>query len=849
MVAFCSLAPVGLGCHTPAPRQQVRRQTEQCAERPPPLPRLQQLTKLSQVTREARANLMTRLSHPIAGTVTAVLHHSRLALLEALLAEPKRARAGDVKWFRHHLMVPYVELRADKPLNVLQEGLSGLSLVDQDGQGYALLYMTVRRSSTAIEYRIYFDGPLSRRSSSDLIRVELRFPSVGIDSPWRLRWAISQRNLDQLDRQYMLHDLAPLRELILARREAIVGDEAAAVARAAKIARCAQGGPLAMGLLRPLTGLESQPTQRAATQRVAISAASRPTKMVQQAALRAALLARTTASVRRRLLSGRLHAEAATALEGAIKAVDAVDEGTAERALVVFDRRFAQLLQHGLLALNPGPDGPTPGAVVQIDGAGLSPKQVDQALRRRVAHALRQLQPRWVHAGALWKPSHPAIRPEEFAAVLRATPPGARSHEQVVAWLGSLLGVGWWHPGLPPAEYHVGLVDRSGTLWAAEVARAKDDEALKRLARGVLRNEAFGPDARASELAARELVQRDGPAVIPGLVRVDQQPRRYPRASWIRASASLRDPRIDALIARSLASKRSELRAAALHALGARRSSGARARLIVGLDDKTLAVAGAALQALFELYPLQAARRALLWLEAGAERRAEALGVIGRTPRLAAAAQRVLRPPLVRLLRDDPTPRLVRATAKVMDLTAARWSLALFQGHQRVRMALVESVGRASAGALALLAVALEPGQPSSLRRVAAERMARIATRRQMGPLGDLADDPDPVVRTAALSGLARLKDTQSLLGLGTAARHGCASRRVALPQLCRTLDPQSRRRLLAESLRAYCPGLGPEMWELVSQHQPRDATLLRLGLGHRSRLVRVQAAALVLSR
>lgn len=142
--------------------------------------------RLSKTLREARANLMVHTEHPDYGTVNATLVHARLALLQAMLAEPSHTASPDRVWVARHATSPFLELRVQHGGALARGDTSGVTLIDEAGRRYEILYLTAERDGAESVYRLYYDGPLRTVRRSGLLRVWLSVPSSSTDSPSRL---------------------------------------------------------------------------------------------------------------------------------------------------------------------------------------------------------------------------------------------------------------------------------------------------------------------------------------------------------------------------------------------------------------------------------------------------------------------------------------------------------------------------------------------------------------------------------------------------------------------------------------------------------------------------------------
>ena len=288
---------------------------------------------------------------------------------------------------------------------------------------------------------------------------------------------------------------------------------------------------------------------------------------------------------------------------------------------------------------------------------------------------------------------------------------------------------------------------------------------------------------------------------------------------WVRLVRSLAD------------SKDAAVRASAIEAAGALGLVDLVAR---GLRDEAATVQVAALRAGLRRGDATAVKLARSWLSAATPRRGQVLRLAAADPRLA----RPLKAELLRELgREAPEETAVRAAAH-LGAAAVKAFGRLYQRKPELRAVVLESC---RSGCAKLLQRGARE-QDAGLRRRAVQGLARQA-RPPRRELQGAIKDADPGVRLAGHVGLARLKRSVSLLALGSGARGSCTERGIVLEAMMRMLEPASRRKLLLDVLRSDCAALHTEAWRLVVRYQPKDLALLRAGLGHPDRMVRLQAA------
>ncbi|MBK8481964.1 MAG: hypothetical protein IPL40_12455 [Proteobacteria bacterium] len=136
---------------------------------------------------------------------------------------------------------------------------------------------------------------------------------------------------------------------------------------------------------------------------------------------------------------------------------------------------------------------------------------------------------------------------------------------------------------------------------------------------------------------------------------------------------------------------------------------------------------------------------------------------------------------------------------------------------------------------------------PRRAAALALAARARPGDRLQVA-LERLASEADPLLRGAAVIGLAQRGKPAALLALGVLAREGpCELQAPALITLGPRLDAASRRQLLLAVLPGRCEAATREAWQAVLRWHADDLELLRAGLSQRFARARIEAALSVL--
>lgn len=798
-----------------------------CPEAPASLGRVAELALVSRKAREARANLLVSAHLPSGERIVATLHPPRLALAEGVLAAPRRARRRAARWLRDHVFTFHVELQAPKPLQALERAPSAVSLLDDSGKRYALLALEQRRDGAALRYRLTFEPP---RSSSGRLRLELTLPVAR--STLKLRWALAQRTLERFDELPLLFELADFRRLHRARRAAILGDFTKARELAGQVALCGADPSSAQALLKALAGLRGDARVASGDDEPG-APRSTPRGVARLVALREALTRRLAAVAERGLLDPKSYQTMHEQLGLLQRAHGAQQIPAAVRAALAFDRALAAALASALWPPAGGytaaGTAPPRTAPVASSGAVLSPSDVTTALRRRLAFAARGFEPRFIDGAR-------EAAPDEVQPLLTARQGElrlfARARERVAG--------GWWHPGVVGGlRYTVRFVDRGTAHWANLAREATSPAALQKLAERVLSREIVGPQPRARALALQGLVDLRGTAALGRLMPLVQRPGPA-AADALRALAGLTDQRVTALLHQQLRSPLAPLRAAAAAALGRRGKTDERGLVLAALRDPASPVARAAARALLRRGVVGVVEPLTRWLAMAGSARQGALSVLAENATPAALAAR-LRRPLLRLSKElSADRRLWTALARLGGGSVEQAFRRAYDRQQTLRPMLLEVAARRG---LRSLLQRVGAQDDVSLQRIAVRGLAALDKPPEKRLRDWLAASRDPAVRLAAQVGLARLGKGEALLALGPAARGGCQERSLVVPVLSPSMNRVSRRRLLLEALSSACRGLPQQGWRLVARLQHDDLQLLRAGLGHRDRAVRVQAA------
>lgn len=798
-----------------------------CPEAPASLGRVAELAVVSRKAREARANLLVSARLPSGERIVATLHPPRLALAEGVLAAPRRARRRAARWLRDHVFTFHVELQATKPLQALERAPSAVSLLDDSGKRYALLALERRRDGAALRYRLTFEPP---RSSSDRLRLELSLPVA--HSTLKLRWALAQRTLERFDELPLLFDLADFRRLHRARRAAMLGDFAKARELAGQVALCGADPSPAQALLKALAGIRGDARVGSGDDEPGAPHGVGGARLV---ALREGLARRLAAVARRGVLDPKPYQVMHEQLGLLQRAHRAQQLPAAVRAALAFDRALAAALFSALWPPAGGyaAAGAAPALALASSGAVVSPSDVTMALRRRLAFAARGLEPRFIDGAK-------ETAPDEVQPLLTARQGElhlfARARERVAG--------GWWHPGVVGGlRYTVRFVDRGAAHWASLARAATSAAALQKVAERVLSREIVGPLPRARALALQGLVDLRGAAALGRLMPLVQRPG--PAApDALRALAALTDQRVTALLHQQLRSPLAPLRAAAAAGLGRRGKTDERGLVLAALRDPAPPVARAAARALLRQGVVGVVEPLTRWLATAGSARPGALSLLAENSTTTALAPR-LRRPLLRLSKElSADRRFWSALARLGGGAVEQAFRRAYDRQQTLRPMLLEVAARHG---LRTLLQRVGAQDDVSLQRIAVRGLAALDKPPEKRLRDWLAASRDPAVRIAAQVGLARLGKGEALLALGPAARGGCQERSLVVPVLSPSMNRVSRRRLLLEALSSPCRGLPQQGWRLVARLQHDDLQLLRAGLGHRDRAVRVQAALTML--
>jgi hypothetical protein len=770
----------GSSCATVGAQAANQAAAANCPIEPDPVSLAQLAPRLSRALREARANLMVSGQHPDYGKVSATLNHCRMALMEAILSEPKQAEEGSPEWLDRYLCAPFIEIRAERPGALSQGELYSSTLSDERGRVYPLLYLTERTRGMRRVYRLHYDGPLATKDDFGLTKVHLTLGSR-FGAPMQLTWGVSTGNLRALDRLPYLFGLSRLRQLRQARRLALSGAFSEARRRLLELQQCSeqlaqQITPLlaALGADTPAV-LHRQDEAKPSTKR---DGAVHPVR------LRIALWTRLEPLLARGLLASERLAEVIAPLrEAAGLSLDGEVTAAQAKLLTNFDQGLARGLADSLStratthpAADDLPSLPR-SAIEAIDG-----KTISGDLNDRLARAMRRLMPRWIAAND----AAPEWTLQQATSELRPVLTGeaeATGEGSVIAQTSRVMGPGWLHPGLPQRRYRVDLADYGGHYWRRRLERSAASELLAQIADEVVKRERSTPTLKGAPAASTG---------IPLLVRLRVPVRELdPQASLSELdSDSL--ARATASLARHLPAGNPQAIAVAKRWLGSR---GVRRGIILDLLSHLR---------------LEARTRARLLPQ---------LRELAASPSLTSAAVRAL----VRLRAIAP-PELER----------------LYQQEKGLRATVIEFAPKSLA--MRLIEPALE-ADDRSLRRAAAQRLAQLSGAKDRPRLRELSRDDDPYVAAAANSRLWQLGDADALLRLGRASRADCEAREVALPSLSKAMDPASRRRLLSGAIRSGCRALAERGWQLAAAEQPLDETLFVAALGSWWRSVRALAA------
>jgi hypothetical protein len=846
------LAGLG-GCPPPTPPPRTAATVPaHCPEAPPVMSATEAVQELGRVARETRANLMARLEAareegaPATDQLFATLHTPGLALLEAALASPAKARKLDPVWMRDHLLTSFVEVHSPAPISKLDQGdVAGVALEDEEKQRHPALYMTRTEDRGGVTYRFFFD-PLAFHIDRERMQMAFHLPGAGI-----ARWRLSEEALSETDALPLLYLMSRVRSVRIARWALLEGDRAAARRMLEDALACAPDLSPAEELLSALKGAPAArgaPAPGSTGRTLRLSAAvPAPARRelghdpVRDLALRAAMLARLTPLSAAGVVTPRNVEAMQETLREAVKAAEKGDWGWGlATALIDFDRRLAAALGRAL----DGADRPRAGATVPtLSLVGVpAPKAeaVDGELALRVLHANYKLVPRWVKGPA------GNARPEGGTshANLLELRPVLRADTGVVAKLHQRLGWGWAHRGLPPGSYSIRFVDHSSEHWRLELARipASSIQAHRELARRLLHRAVHGPDPESAGLAMAGLVKLEREKALKLLLPLLRRGTEVQRVAALRAIAISPDDSTTKAIHEAASAEAPKLRAAAMVALARRALPKERALLRAGLKDRDEGVATAALEGLLGVGDPAGLVMAKTWLTSSDRSRRGVVLRLARKGKLRALGGDLIR--LTTRSAAGAPEGLPEALVASLGRRAAKPLARLYDGGDKALRAAVLAAARAPAFERLLRRGVGEP-EPA-LRRIAVLNLARLP-RPPADVMRRALEDKDGLVQLAAHVGLARLGQASSLLALGRGARGSCADRAAVLPTLCRSMDGASRGKLLVDALESGCDALLQTAWELVLRYQPRDTGVLRAALGHEQRAMRVKGALAVL--
>ncbi len=810
----------------------------QCPEAPPALSRVEQLRLLSRATREVRANLLVQTQ---AGgqRIVATLHPPRLALARAVLAAPRRARRRDPQWLARHIYTTFVELQCPKTLAALERAPTKATLRDSAGHRLPLLSLERYREPSLLRYRLVFAPPSTVPKRG---RWTLEIPTETAVA--RFRWAPTTTDREHLDALPLLFSLAQLRRVHQARWIALSGATARAQQEINDLLDCSKNPKPAQRLLTHLraklpaphrVSLDIPKAQGVTTDEPGLVDED-TTNLRTHLALRVALFRRLAPNAARGLLSPKLMAQAFTRLRHLAATLRGGKSRIESDDALAFDRLIVQ----GIAAALPptAPLHPVTAPITLLAPGLIPPSQavIDAALQLRIAAAARGFEPRWFSARG-----HTSLN--DIYPALHAT---VDTHK-IFADAQTRLGAGYWHPGLPKGQHFtVTFVDRGAAHWQDLATHARDEDALRHLATRVLARERLGVNAGARTMAINGLVQLHKTGALSTLLPLD--PKASTAPTILRAIASLDDPRVSSLLRRyASTSKASPLRIAAIDGLGHRKSPEDLPLLLAAMRAPTLTIAGAAIRSLLRRQRHEAATTLTAWLRSPGPKRQAALKVLATWSPTPALATTLLRP-LQKLLRGSQIPReVLMALATLGNHRASVMLNRLYTRNTNLRPSLLHVAAKANLLKILLRAT---PSQPLdvTLQRCVVSALARQPRLAETALRAWLAESHDAFVRGAAQIGLARLHKGAAILALGALARGVCHLRTRAVPILAPSMNAPSRRHLLRDAITA-CPRQGATLWRSIIKLQPKDRNLLRLGLGHSSAMLRVQAALTLLAQ
>jgi hypothetical protein len=808
-----------------------------CPEPPYAMTRVEQVSTLARYARETRANLMAG-SGSGQTRLVATLHTPRLSLLEMLLRQSKALDTLSTEAAEPHLFRAHVQIVSAQPVAALDAPTASLTLKTAEGRRYPVLAVVRTKSKAGYVYRL----PLAFPSVLDnLTRFSLLLRD-GAGKPRKLLWGVSRRSEEQLDTLPHMFRMTRLRDLHLARRDILVGRFQDAQTLLDDVAACSNDLPLARELGARLKKRSENPKQLLDVSLGAADAdepgalrASQTSSEQLALALRIALVGRLTTAAR----LGMIDVATFSALQTRLKAaVAALEKPSFLRAIFAVDQALYKALQRGLsitselAPLAPG----LKEMALQGKQSGISEQQIDKELEKRMSLTYLGYQPYLVDGGKRSALDRKEQRPRLLAR---------QAGRQVVAVAEEQIGAGWLHPGVPKGRYTSMMIDRSARFWKQEALEAQTPSKVKALASRLLDHELTGPDPRSTSLTMVGRLELKQKGFIDKLLTIANGSD-WRAAVALVALASQNDQRVTALVARAARSADAMLREAAMHAVCIRHRPDESGLLKAAVKDSAMPVAVVAAVCLLEIGDRAALAPIGRWLKNGGDGAMRLLALL--QPRSSKDLPAPIKRDVGRLLstyaqklaqrgsaaRAGRAMRLMSTLLRKKAVTALR---ALYSKPAVRGLALAEA---ACVGHAGLLRRALKQNDVSALEQ-AAPRLASCSLAAR--ELKTLASRKEPLLRLAGRIGLARSGDGQSLLDLGTMARDSCATQALVIPVLTPWMNGMSRRRLFGEVLAGRCKAAKQLVWRLVVKLQPSDIQLLRRGLGHHRRSLRVQAA------
>lgn len=760
-----------------------------CPERPDALTRIEEIEILGRSAREARANLITQWPEnaPPAQRIVATLHDPHLSLIEAILRTPRKARRPDEAWLQANLVRASIELRSRTPIAALERGdRHSLKLTIQGMGPLPILAVSRQQDGDSLVYRLGYDPVAAEHALS---RIELQVPMEGRRGPATFRWALSQSNLQRLDALPIAYDLAWQRVLVWARRAALLGQNKRALALVERAHACepSQESKELLVVLKRQGGGEERKVDFGASDEPGASADFAPPSAA-ALSMRAAVLARLAAAARRGLFSSIRYTKLQKALQEAA-------QGLQPKKLLAFDRALMEGLSEALSPRGPiGAMQPTLRALEPTNAP--TTQRVERELMLRIAFAAHDLSP-WLVA---------APRPPLDAPRLVVAQGQGKDKLLHTAQLYRTLGARYFHPGLSEAaRAHTLLLVPPASYWQRWAGAVKTRKALETLARRALTSAVAAQNAQLLNVAARGLEGDRANAALE-----HHKAHAAQLAALLEGLRAKTVSQLKAQLSSLIRHSAPRVRAAVIAAFGRAKEL---AVVRSALQDPDPRVSASAIVALIPHGDAAASLKlAAVLLRAGDARRhlLERLSII-RSTKILARDRATLERRLAPLYRKEGGLR-----ASVLEIAT----------HLRLRGVLQQGLR----------------DEAIALRRRAAAGIAAL----QSPPiklLRQLASDADPEIKLSGQIGLARLRDASALLNLGAQARRGCIAPARVIPVLASSMDENSRRRLLGEILSSPCRGLATRIWPVVDKYFPRDADLLKAGLGHQEGKVRVLAA------